>query len=53
MPGNVVGLYCAVVDRFDLLVSARRTFARETQAVFNQRVESLRTGLGALNLGSV
>ena len=47
-----VGLYCAVVERFDLLVSTRTIAARETQAVFNQRAESLRTWLGALNLGS-
>ena len=53
MPGAAVGLYCAVVDRFDLLVSTRTTAARETQAVFNQRAESLRTWLGALNLGLV
>lgn len=52
MPGFVVGLYCAVVERFDLLVSTRIIAARETQAVFNQRVESLRTWLGALNLSS-
>jgi hypothetical protein len=30
MPGTVVGLYCAVVDRFDLLVSTRTIAARET-----------------------
>jgi hypothetical protein len=52
MPGTVVGLYCAVVERFDLLVSPRTMAARETQAVFNRRAESLRTWLGALNLGS-
>ena len=52
MPGTAVGLYCAVVERFDLLVSTCTTGARETQAVFNQRAESLRTWLGALNLGS-
>ena len=52
MPGTAVGLYCAVVDRFDLLVSTRMIAARETQAVFNQRAGSLRTWLGALNLGS-
>ena len=52
MPGSVVGLYCAVVERLDLLVSTCTTAARETQAVFNQRAESLRTWLGALNLGS-
>ena len=53
MPGTAVGLYCAVVERFDLLVSTRTIAARETQAVFNQRAGSLRTWLGALNLGSV
>ena len=53
MPGTAVGLYCAVVERFDLLVSTCTTAARETQVVVNQRVESLRTWLGALNLGSV
>src|SRR5258708_37329147 len=47
-----VGLYCAVVERFDLLVSTRTIAARETQAVFNQRADSLRTWLGALNPGS-
>jgi hypothetical protein len=52
MPGTVVGLYCAVVEPFELLVSSRATAARETQAVFNRRAESLRTWLGALNLGS-
>jgi hypothetical protein len=52
MPSAAVGLYCAVVDRFDLWVPVRRTAARETQAVFNQQAESLRTWLGALNLGS-
>jgi hypothetical protein len=30
-----VGLYCAVVDRFDLLVSTHTIAAHETQAVFN------------------
>ena len=53
MPGPAVGLYCAVGQRFDLLVSTCTAAAGETQAVFNQRVESLRTWLGALNLGSV
>ncbi len=47
-----VGLYCAVVDRFKLLVSSRTIAARETQAVCTQRAESLHTWLGALNLGS-
>ena len=37
MPGTVVGLYCAVGSRFDLLVSTYTTATRETQAVFNQR----------------
>ena len=53
MRGVAVGLYCAVVDRFDLLVATRRDVARKTQAVFNRRVESLRPWLGALNLGVV
>ena len=53
MQGAAVGLYCAVVDRFDLSVPTRGTPARETQAAFNQRAESLRTWLGALNLGLV
>ena len=53
MPGAPVGLYCAVVARFDLLVSMRMTAARETQAAFNHRVEGLCAGLGAVNLGSV
>jgi len=52
MPGTAVGLYCAVVDRFDLLVPTRTMAARETQAVFHQRAESLRRWLRALNLGS-
>ena len=52
MPDPVVGLYCAVVEWFDSLVSTRTMAARETQAVFNQGVEGLRTWLGALNLGS-
>jgi hypothetical protein len=52
MPGTAVGLYCAVVERFDLWVSTCATAAPETQAAFNQRAESLRTWLGALNLGS-
>ena len=53
MPGAVVGLYCAVVGRFDLLVSTRTMAARESHAAFNPRAESLRTWLGALNLGLV
>jgi hypothetical protein len=48
----VVGLYCAVVDRPYPLVSTRTIAAGETRAVFNQRVESLRMWLAALNLGS-
>jgi hypothetical protein len=51
MPGTVVGLYCAVVERFELLASARTIAAQETQAVTNRRAECLRTWLGALNLG--
>jgi hypothetical protein len=35
------------------LVSTRTIAARETQTVFTQRAESLRAGLGSLNLGSV
>jgi hypothetical protein len=53
MQGAAVGLYCAVVDRFDLLVSTRTIAARETLAVFDQRAENLRPWLGALNLGLV
>ena len=53
MPRAAVGLYCAVVERFAPLVSTCATAARETQAVFNPRAESLRTWLGALNLGLV
>ena len=53
MQGSVVGLYCAVVGRFDLLVSTRTMAASETQAVFNQRAKTLRTWLAALNLGLV
>jgi hypothetical protein len=34
MPGTVVGLYCAVVARFELLVSTCMTRARETHAAF-------------------
>jgi hypothetical protein len=30
MPGKVVGLYCAVVEQFDLLVSTRTIAVRET-----------------------
>jgi hypothetical protein len=52
MPGVVVGLYCAVGSWFGLSVSTCTTAARETQAVFNQRAEYLRTWLGALNLCS-
>jgi hypothetical protein len=52
MPGTVVGLYCAMVERFDLLVSTHEMAARKSRAVFNQRAETLSTGLGVLNLGS-
>ena len=52
MPSVAVGLNCAVVRRFDLLVSTRTRAARETQAVFYQRVVRARPKLGALNLGS-
>ena len=51
MPGTAVGWYCAVGWWFELLVSTCMTAARESQAVLNQRAESLRTRLGALNLG--
>jgi len=47
-----VGSYCALVDRFDLLVSTRTLAARETQTVCNQWAGNMRTWLGALNLGS-
>jgi len=53
MKGATVGFYCAVVERFNLLVSTRAIGARETHAVFNQQAESLCRWLGALNLGSV
>jgi len=43
-----VGLYCAVDYGFDHLVSTRPIAARETQTVFDQRVESLLTRLGGL-----
>ena len=52
MPGTGVGLYCAVVERFDLLVSTCTTGVRKTQAACNQRAEALLKGLGELNLGS-
>ena len=52
MQGIAVGLYCAVVDRLDLLVSTRPIAACEIQGVFNQRAGMLRKWLGALNLGS-
>jgi len=48
-----VGLYCAVVDRFNPLGLRYTSAARETQLVLNQRAESLRTELCALNLRSV
>jgi hypothetical protein len=48
-----VGFYCAVVERFNPLVSTRMIAARETQVVFDRLAEGLRTRLGALNLGSV
>src|SRR5882762_5130594 len=47
-----VDLYCAVVGRFELLVSTRAMAAREPQAAFNRRAASLCAELGALNLGS-
>jgi hypothetical protein len=53
MPGTDVGLYCALVERFDPLVSTCTTAARESQAAFNQGAGSLRTWLCALNLGLV
>ena len=52
MPSSVIGLYCSVVERLAPLVSTCTTAAREAQAVLNRRAESLRTWLGALNLGS-
>jgi hypothetical protein len=48
-----VGLYCAVVDQFDLTVSTRTMPAGEMRVVLNQRAGGLRPWLGALNLGSV
>jgi hypothetical protein len=53
MQGAAVGLYCAVVDLYDLLVSTRTIAAPESQAVFNQGAESVRAWLRALNLGLV
>ena len=53
MLGATVGLYCAVVERFDHLVSARTIAACESQAAFNQWAERPCTWLGTLNLGSV
>jgi hypothetical protein len=53
MPATAVGLYCAVVDRFDPFGSTRTIATRETQAVFNQRPKNLRTWGEALNLGLV
>ncbi len=47
-----VGLYCAVVDRGDLLVSNRAIAVRETRPVCTQRAGRIRTWLGHLNLGS-
>jgi hypothetical protein len=52
MQVEAVGLYCAVVERFNPLVSTRMIAARETQAVFDRLAEGLRTRLGALNLSS-
>ncbi len=51
MPDTVVGLYCAVVERCDLLVLTRMDTGTESQEFLNQRAESLRTWLGALNVG--
>jgi hypothetical protein len=53
MPDIAVGLYCAVVERFGLLVSKRTSAERETQAIVIQQAENLRRWLSALNLGSV
>jgi hypothetical protein len=53
MPHGAVGWYCAVGNRFGLLVSKRTLAARESQAVLNQWAETQATRLGALNLGSV
>jgi hypothetical protein len=39
MQGATVGLYCAVVDRFDPPVHARAAAACEMQAAFNWRSE--------------
>jgi hypothetical protein len=52
MPGTVVGLYCAVGQRFEHLVSTCARAARETQAVFSRQAENLRPWLRLLNLGS-
>ena len=43
MPGTAVGLYCAVVDRFELLVSTRVLVAHETKAGINHEAGNLRT----------
>ena len=54
MPGSAVGLYCAWVDRFDLLVSTRTTLhTRNASCGLTSEADSLRTWLGALNLDSV
>jgi len=53
MRGVVVGLYCAVVDPFDPLVSVHLLTTRETLTVFDGRIGGPRTWLGTLNLGSV
>ena len=53
MPGAVVGLYCAVVERLEPLVWRCASAACEEQVVFNQQADTLRAGLGALSLGSV
>jgi hypothetical protein len=53
MRGVAVGLYCAVVDRFDPSVSAHLAATHETQTVLDGRIGGPRTWLGRLNLGSV
>jgi hypothetical protein len=50
--GEAVGLYCAVVVRFELLVSVSPTAAHQAQVVFNQRAGKLCAWLREVNLGS-
>ena len=51
MRRTAVALYCAVVGRFDTWYRHAGVAARESPAGFNQQAESVRAGLGTLNLG--